>query len=165
MIDEWVKHNGFETKAQLVAVGPQSREDIDGKFFNKLKKTAAIYPDLVKIIGYVDSIEDYFQAADFFILPSTNEGMPNVVLEAMAAGLPCVTTKISGCSDLIQERKNGFFFSPNNSLELKEALQRLLSYDLKELGRNARKYIENKYSLEFLAKHYEFLYHKLYENF
>ncbi len=161
LIKEWVRSNGFGTNARLVAVGPQSREDTDGAFLKSLTKIADSHPNNVKIVGHVDCIEDYFQMADFYILPSTNEGMPNVVLEALSTGLPCVTTTVSGCSDLVRDGENGFLFPPNDSEGLKIALQKLLSSDLAELGLNSRGYAERIYSLEALAKRYESLYSDL----
>jgi glycosyltransferase involved in cell wall biosynthesis len=161
LINEWIKHNAFQTDAVLVAIGPQSRTDNDGSFLESLRQTAARHPHLVRIVDHVDNIENYFQAADFFVLPSTNEGMPNVVLEALAAGLPCITTSVSGCVDLIQEGFNGFMFSPNSPDELGTALARLLASDQYALQNNARAFIMQNHSLATLADRYESLYKSL----
>lgn len=161
LIQEWVENEGFGTGALLLAVGPQSREDKEGVFLQGLEKIADSRPDLVKIVGHVDRIEDYFQAADFFILPSTNEGMPNVILEALAAGLPCITTQVSGCGDLIAEAVNGYFFPANSAEGLQMSLNRLLSSNIDEMGLAARNFVEKKFSLSFLADRYEKLYLQL----
>jgi glycosyltransferase involved in cell wall biosynthesis len=50
----------------------------------------------VKFVGPVSNIEDYYHASDIFLMPSLQEGTPNVLLEAMACGLPCVTSKLVG---------------------------------------------------------------------
>ena len=164
LIQKWVENEGFGTGALLVAVGPQSREDMDGSFLQSLKKTANGAPGLVRIVGHVDNIEEYFQAADFFILPSVNEGMPNVVLEAMSSGLPCVATRISGSLDLIQEGVNGYFFTANDADSLSAALNKLLTDQCGKAGREARKIIENNYSLNRLAEDYVKLYSKMAKN-
>lgn len=161
LIDEWVQHQGFDTHAKLLAIGPQSRDDKDGVFLCGLKDTADKHPHLVQILGHVDSIEDYFQIADVFILSSTNEGMPNVVLEAMAAGLPCIATAVSGCGDLVEEGLNGFLFPPNNSDGLQIALQKLFSGDIEGYGAASRQLVENRFSMNALARRYAELYDNL----
>lgn len=161
LINEWVANEGFGTHARLLAVGPQSRDDESGDFLSSLKATAAKNPHLVQIFDHVDSIEDYFQIADVFILSSTNEGMPNVVLEAMAAGLPCVATAVSGCGDLVRNGVNGYLFPPNDSAGLRVALEKLFSGDLDSCGRASRNQVENHFSMNALALRYSELYEKL----
>jgi glycosyltransferase involved in cell wall biosynthesis len=161
LIREWVNNEGFRTGAVLLAVGPQSREDKDGVFLQGLKEIAEGHPDLVRIVGHTDHIETYFQAADFFVLPSTNEGMPNVVLEAMSSGLPCVTTNVSGCGDLIQEGRNGLMFQPHDPEGLGEALKKLAQNNGNRLGVNARHFVETNFSLNSLTDRYEALYSQL----
>ncbi|WP_429885862.1 glycosyltransferase family 4 protein [Geoalkalibacter halelectricus] len=158
LIDQWIAHNGFGTGALLLAVGPQSREDAGGRFLDGLKSKADAHPDLVRIVSHVENIENYFQASDFFILPSTNEGMPNVVLEAMSTGLPCVTTPVSGCGDLIEEGRTGFFFQPNDPEGLSLALTRMMASDLQQVGACARTQIETGFSLTYLAGRYDQIY-------
>lgn len=161
LIKEWINNNGFDTGALLLAIGPQSREDEDGSFFDSLNNMVKENSTLVQILGHTNAIENYFQAADFFILPSQNEGMPNVVLEAMAAGLPCITTAVSGCTDLIREGKNGFIFSPTEENSLQHALQQLFASSRDELENSARKKVERQFSLSSLSGKYESLYSHL----
>lgn len=161
LISEWVKNKGFGTDAVLVAVGPESREDKNGTFLKALKDVADSNPDLVKIVGHVSNIEDFFQTADFFILPSTNEGMPNVVLEAMSSGLPCITTKVSGCMDLVKDGKNGFTFNANNPESFHQAMIAILTCNKFALSLTARDFVLRNYSLDALAKRYETLYHNM----
>ena len=161
LIKEWVDNNGFGTGAVLLVIGPQSREDKDGSYFASLNIMVEENSALVKMSGHTNTIEDYFQAADFFILPSQNEGMPNVLLEAMAAGLPCITTAISGCSDIIVEGKNGFIFSLNEGNSLRYALEKLFGSSRDELALSARKKAERQFSLTSLSVKYESLYFDL----
>ena len=103
LIKEWAENNGFGTGFFLLAVGPQSREDEGGKFLASLKKIVAANRQDMLLLDHVDNIEDYYRASDRFILTSKNEGLPNVVLEAMACGLPCIATRAKGTSELISE--------------------------------------------------------------
>lgn len=161
LIDEWIQHEGFGSDAKLLAVGPQSRDDQGGAFLRGLKDAADSSPHLVEILGHVDSIENYFQIADVFILSSTNEGMPNVVLEAMAAGLPCIATAVSGCDDLVRQGANGYLFPPNDSDGLKMALQQLFSGDIESYGTASRHLVENNFSINALARRYSGLYESM----
>ncbi len=164
LINEWIHNEGFGTQAKLLAIGPQSREDKGGAFLLSLKDTAGKHPHLVQILGHVDSIEDYFQIADVFILSSTNEGMPNVVLEAMAAGLPCIATAVSGCGDLVESGVNGYLFPPNDTDGLRDALQQLFSGDSDNkarYGAASRNLIESQFSMNALARRYSELYDHL----
>lgn len=161
LINEWVKNEAFGTQAKLLAVGPQSRDDKDGSFLHSLQETAQKYPHLVQIVGHVEAIEDFFQIADVFILPSTNEGMPNVILEAMSTGLPCIATAVSGCGDLIQDGLNGFLFPPNDSKGLHTALQNLFFASIDNFGMASRTLVESHFSIHALARRYSELYKNL----
>ena len=65
-------------------------------------------PDVVEFIGPVPDARELMCATDVFVLSSDYEGMPNVVMEAMAAGVPCVCTRVNGVSALIEHGVNGF---------------------------------------------------------
>jgi len=80
----------------------------------------------VKFLGPIphQKITKYYQENDLFILPSLNEGMSNTVLEAMACGLPIITTNVGGSKELINN--NGFVIPKANSKKLKEAIEKYL---------------------------------------
>ncbi len=68
----------------------------------------------------------YFQRADIFVLPTYAEGMPIAVIEAMAAGLPCVTTPVGGIPELIRDGVEGFLVEPGDINALAARLAQLL---------------------------------------
>lgn len=70
-----------------------------------------------------ENLLNEYQQSDIFILPSLDEGMPNVLLEAMACGLPVLTTRIAGNEELIIQGENGFLYNPNDS---KSAIEYLI---------------------------------------
>ncbi len=69
-----------------------------------------------------DAIPIYMNACDIFCLPSRNEGCPNVVLEAMACGVPIVATNVGGIPELVNDSKLGILVAPENSRSLADAL-------------------------------------------
>jgi glycosyltransferase involved in cell wall biosynthesis len=161
LMKEWARQQGFYSNAYLLAIGPQSREDSTGEFLASLKSLADGRPDLLGIKGHVDNIELYYRAADLFVLPSTSEGMPNVVLEAMASGLPCVATDVSGSSELVIDGETGFLFEPGNEISLRQGIARVLGSPDDRMGQLGRNIAERKYSIAALAEHYEGLYQHL----
>lgn len=109
-------------KLQIVGEGPELKELKQQVIRNELTERVEFsgwkrQEELVKI----------YQQADVFVFPSTSEGMPNVVLEAMACGLPVITSKIPGCEELVEDGVNGFLIKPRNKEQLKVALIKLIT--------------------------------------
>lgn len=79
-----------------------------------------------------DKVIEYLEAADIFVLASIStandrEGMPTSIMEAMAAGLPVVATKVGGSPNFIKDGINGFIVNQGNSLEIYQAALKILS--------------------------------------
>jgi len=80
-----------------------------------------------------EQIPKYMAQADLFVLPSLSEGFPLVVVEAMASGLPIVTTNVRGLPEIVQNGENGFNVEPKNPEDLAEKILLILeSKDLRE---------------------------------
>ena len=88
--------------------------------------------------------------ADAFALPSFAEGIPVVLMEAMASGVPCVTTRITGIPELIRDGVDGLLVTPSDSSELAEALERLMRNPelRKRLALKGREKVCEGYDLE-----------------
>jgi len=100
-----------------------------------------------------NELNEYYEAADFFILPTREDIWGLVINEAMAKGLPIITTtKCLAGLELVND-SNGRLVSPNNADELKKAIIEITSLDLQKMGESSLKKIKN-YTFEQMAKDY-----------
>ena len=97
-----------------------------------------------------DRIRAFYETADVFALASFAEGIPVVLMEAMAMAIPCVTTYITGIPELIRNGVDGLLVAPSDDEELADALARLMDdAELRRrLGGNGRERVLNNYNLE-----------------
>lgn len=161
LAEQWVKHRAFGSNGLLVAVGPQSREDSDGALRGRLAALSKDHPDLFVLRDFSTDIGLHYQSADALVLPSLKEGLPNVVLEAMACGLPCVAARASGSRELIREGESGYTYAHGDVGNMGEALCRCLSPDGVRLGEKARQIALTHYSIQSITDRYEALYEQL----
>jgi glycosyltransferase involved in cell wall biosynthesis len=117
----------------------------------------------VRFLGTVLSPWEVLAAADIFVLPSVHEGMPNALLEAMAASLPVVATAVGAVPEMVEDGREGFIVPPGDPVALTGALERLAwSADLrKEMGTRARRKAADAYSLDAARGKLEDLYERL----
>jgi len=98
--------------------------------------------DKVEFPGWVGPAtkKKYYSEACIYLLPSYDEGLPVSVLEAMAAGLPVITTPVGGVPDIVEDGINGFFVQPGDISAMKDRLLLLLSRrDIREKFGRANK--------------------------
>lgn len=82
--------------------------------------------DRVRLLGYVSDPRPLYEAADVFVLSSLREGLPNVVLEAMALGVPVVATRIAGVPRLVRDGETGVLVEPGSADALAAGISRVL---------------------------------------
>jgi glycosyltransferase involved in cell wall biosynthesis len=104
--------------------------------------------DRVRLLGFCADPRLLYEALDVFVLSSLREGLPNVLLEAMALEVPVVATRIAGIPRLIQDGENGLLVDADNAAELTAALARLAGDAglRSRLGQSARHTVEQRYS-------------------
>ena len=100
-----------------------------------------------------EDIYKHLSANNIYILMSKNEGLPISIIEAMRAGLPIISTKVSGIPELIEEEYNGFLINPDVD-ELVALLNRLPKYDWEQMGRNSRTRFEKDFTFERMEKEF-----------
>jgi glycosyltransferase involved in cell wall biosynthesis len=111
--------------------------------------------DRVSLLGALphEVVLEKYRAATIFVLPCVisldgdRDGIPNVILEAMAMGLPVVSTMHSGVPEAVQDGRNGFLVSPGDSVGLADALARLIKDEelSRAMGRAGRKRVAEKF--------------------
>jgi len=113
--------------------------------------------------GEVSDLAPFLQAADLFVLPSLQEGLSNALLEAMAAGLPIVATRLPGTAEALGEKGGAVLVNPGEVGDLARGLREMLSASGRwaEAGQKNRKRAEKYFSLAEVARKYSKLYSSL----
>lgn len=119
----------------------------------------------IEFAGIHNDVAGQLRRAGLAVLPSRWEGMPNALLEAMACGLPCVATRVSGSEDIIEHGVNGLLVDAEDYHSLANALLALLHNPAltRQYGCAALATIEQHYSLEHITDLYLNLYHSMVE--
>jgi len=104
-----------------------------------------------------------YRAADIFVVPSRQENLPNMILEAMACGTPCVAFEVGGIPELITHDVNGYLATPYEVEDLAAGLSQLLMHESRRsaMGEASRKWVENHVSIEHVVNRYLELYLEL----
>ena len=116
----------------------------------------------VIFLGWRDDIPEIMQVLDVFVLPSLNEGMGRVLVEAMAAGKPVVASGVGGILDLVKEGQNGFLAGPGDEKGLAIAIKKLLEdKEMREvMGKRGREMAQD-FSVEKMIEKIDILYESL----
>ena len=95
-----------------------------------------------------DKVMEYYRKSDLFVLPSFAEGVPVVLMEAMALEIPVISTRITGIPELIEDERTGLLVTPGNSVELAEAMIKVLKDKAygRKLGEEARKAVLREFN-------------------
>ena len=148
-----VQHRGFDYVCTIVGDGPQRAQ---------LEAAARVLgiADRVTFTGAVgqDEIGKYYDAADVFVLPSLAEGLPVVLIEAMAHGVPVIATRIMGIPELVEDGVNGLLVVPGRPEALADAVSTLTKDEgmRRRMGAKAREKVcsefDSRQSTEKLAQ-------------
>jgi len=134
-----------EIKCKLIIAG-------EGPERVSLEAAAESFGCKAKVIfaGQVTDVRAFYAAADAFALPSHSEGSPNVLLEAMAAGLPIVATEVGGVPEMVEQNQSALLVPANGPTALAGAISRVLTdQDLAQrLTTNASKLVATRYTPE-----------------
>ncbi len=139
-----LREQGHSLRLVIVGTGP------DEASLHASAKALGIQ-DLVTFTGAqnMDQVRAWYRDSDAFALPSFAEGVPVVLMEAMASGVPCVTTRITGIPELIRDGIDGLLVTPSDVQELADSLVALKAdaHLRRELGEAGRRRVAQAYNL------------------
>lgn len=136
----------------------------DGFELDKVKKHASQleFKKDITFTGFITGKDksDTYQKAGVYIFPSYSEGMPNSVLEAMAFGLPVITTPVGGLSDFFEDGKHGYFIMNNNAKEIANLIERLIQDKKKyiEISQRNLNYSRSRFTTSIVVNRLEKIY-------
>lgn len=120
----------------------------DGEYLTEMKRICVCDNRMI-FVGLQDNVREYLTAADFFISPSLHENLSISILEACAAGLPCIVTNVGGNCEIIEDGKNGIVIPPHSSSRIAEAIAEMCDESRRNgIRRNAENVDYSKFSDE-----------------
>ncbi len=171
MVGRLTAHKGpdcFLEAASIVAVRiPEARFVLvgDGPERSRLERAAAQsgFGDRIVFTGVRHDMPAVYASLSVFALPSYSEGLPMSVLEAMAAGVPVIASRVGAIPQLIESERDGLLVHPGAPAKLAEAIVRVLEHPAwaQELSRSAQQRVMREYSSESMARRYQPLYESL----
>ena len=114
----------------------------------------------VMFLGARDDIPELLSAMDIGVMASHEEGLPNALIEKLAAGLPVVATDVGGCAEVLSGMPNCHLASPGNPTSLSESLSTVLASlpEQNGQGERRRRQVSERYSADTMITRYELLY-------
>jgi len=110
-----------------------------------------------------DDAPKYLAASDIFIRPSLSEGLGSAFLEAMAAGVPIIGTRVGGIPDFLVDGETGLFCEAQNPQSIAEKIKLLLADETlrQKLITNGKKLVAEKYNWNIIVKQMEEIFNKI----
>lgn len=152
LIDCFNKISNSDEKLIILGSGP---EEIPLKNLAKGNQN-------ITFIGKVNNVNEYYNAADFFISGSFSEGMSMSVLEAMSSGLPVLLSDIPSHRSVFNNKDNYiYFFSPFEINNLMECIKKIEMDNYEQLSSQMRKIVLDNYTAKKMSQNYQKIYKKI----
>jgi glycosyltransferase involved in cell wall biosynthesis len=142
-------------KVKLIIVGSPDEGNPNSISKGELEKW--VKEGLIEWHGFQKDVRPFYCMADCVVLPSYREGIPRVLLEAMAMEKPIITTDAPGCRNVCVDGINGFLVKPKDVESLYLAMKRMVDLEdekFREFGKAGRRLAEEKYSVEKIVREY-----------
>jgi glycosyltransferase involved in cell wall biosynthesis len=151
-----LQQNGSQIRYLLCGVGPL-------RVTLEQEAQALGLTETVRFLGFCSDIVKYLAIADVFVHVPLWEGLGVAVIEALAAGLPVVASRVGGIPELVEDGSSGLLISPQEPFALATAIQRLIDNRswAKALGMQGQRSVRARYDVTVMAQANEALYYKL----
>ena len=120
----------------------------------------------IKLIGFQENLDSILKSADFVIMPSRQEGMPNVVMEGMALGRPVFAANVNGVPELMDHMKTGYIFEPLDVDAISQAIEFAIeNYKSEKISNwciTAKEHIAKNFTIEKMLDNLEDYFHYQY---
>lgn len=146
--------------ARIVSIGAEKRPgDLE-----RVKRESARFgvSDRITFLGRREDALAFLAAADVVVNPSDFEGLPIVILEALALAKPVVATDVGGVSSIVQHERTGLLVGPDDPSGLAKEIARALTDDLaRDWGKNGALLVAHEHSVSSMARRYEKIYEEV----
>ena len=112
---------------------------------------------ILEYLGHRKDVEIVINASDCVVLPSYREGISKVLMEAASMEKPIIATNVTGCKEIIEDKKNGYLVNVKDSIDLSEKIERFINLsneERDEMGKNGRKKILNEFDEKIIIEIY-----------
>lgn len=157
LLEAYSKLSDEHDDTKLLIVGTE--EPMTNPISSRARKILESNKGIVRT-GFLDDIRPALESSDSLVLPSYREGFPNVVLQAACMSVPSIVSDISGCNEIIQDRKNGLVVPSKSANDLYHAMKKIASdreflIDLASKSRDSviEKYDRQKFHQMILAEY------------
>ncbi len=135
----------------------------EGSQRNALERLAGPAAERIQFLGFQENVADLMAALDLLVVPSRNEGMGRVILEAGAAGVPVVASRVGGIVDVVRDGETGVLVDPDDAEGFVHAIEFLLGEPMRRasFGANASRRVGTHYSELRMVQRIEALYETL----
>lgn len=156
LIKVWKEVQPNHPNAKLLFVGGGSKDIHDCEAYLQDYIASNQLESSVLFTGDVNNVDAYLKASDIFVLPTLNEAFGISLIEAMACGLPVITTPVGGPKDIVTPGENGLVVEVENFEQLKQAITTLMTAPLEaqSLGRAALRTVQERYARRAVAQKY-----------
>jgi glycosyltransferase involved in cell wall biosynthesis len=168
VLDAWLRiQKESNNQSGIVFIGSTDSNsfEVDRNIVNLIySKSKQFIGERVFFVEKTNHIEQYYQAADVYVLSSVREGLPNTLLEAMSCALPVISTRLKGITDwVLNHNVNGMMYDYGDIDALGILLENLLQDDnlCKRIGSNARTTIKDNFNILSTAEKINKIYEDL----
>lgn len=142
----------FFTDLKIILIGGGSLQGTIEEYISQMN-----LEHNVSLIGWVDhkTLPDFLNKIQLIVVPSFTEGLPGIVIESMACGVPVLANDVGGIGDIITHKKTGFLMEDNSSGTISKSLIESIRHEKEQIAKNAYDQIINEFSHEAILKNWE----------